>query len=62
MSDSHVPYNEMTHHQLLCEFVPNLDMIVEQARTHRPELWEELRKRAVDRGDFTPFSYWRGCL
>jgi len=49
--------------QLLEEAVPGIRERLDMLQVENPELWEELRRRAVDTAPgFRPLHWWRGCL
>lgn len=56
---------DCAHFELLVELVPDIEERIEKAKTERPDLFEEIRRRAVDdeaKGGFQPFAYWQGCM
>lgn len=54
---------DCTHKELLLELVPDFDERFQRARTDKPELFEAIRKQAVETADgFRPLHYLQGCM
>lgn len=64
MNGEDFDYRQATDYELLVEIVPDIERRLEQTRTEKPQLFEEIRHRAVDKDEegWRPLHWWRGCL